>query len=645
MSTAPTIVQLIDESVQLERAGQMGAALERARAALGQARANNDTEGIAVALVRAGEIHYRLGNYADARASAEEALTHAGSASRAHADALIILGSIAFETGTLAETESFLLRAADLCRQIGYEHSRYRALHNLAAGVYALRGQFDLALATYEEAYRVACELNSPMRAITLVATTYAHLQTRQHQRARATLAKLAQVASAASLSQGYYYWLSAQLAQDEGDLPTASSFYTRARSIAEQIGDPALNIFIRMGQSEYHRIVGNAPAALEWANDAVALASRAGNRRMLGRTLIERARAAWLNGNTSLAENDLHAAVQELQARGQLYDLARAQFVLAALLHTQNRNDAALAWLEAAKQIIGGGYAYILDQDRTLAYPLIAAHLNSADPTIAQLSAQCIEYLQRVPPPPLQIVTLGTFEVWQGAHQVDKRALRKRRAGELLALLLLAPSHTLAFDQITEALWHDKDPATAQALFHQATSALRRALEPELPDKFPSRYVLVEEKQVTLHLPSGSTVDFQIFEEHCRAERWDAALATYRGDLLPDNLYADWAMAPRERLKRIYLRALLVTAHRQMKAGHARETLDLCHRILEIDPWQEDAVLLGMRACLAFNDRAGAARLYLELERTLREELNTTPQAELRELYQAVIGAQGTVL
>jgi DNA-binding SARP family transcriptional activator len=140
------------------------------------------------------------------------------------------------------------------------------------------------------------------------------------------------------------------------------------------------------------------------------------------------------------------------------------------------------------------------------------------------------------------------------------------------------------------------------------------------------------------MRLPAGSTVDFQTFEAHCRAEEWDAALVLYGGDLFPDDPYAEWAIAPREHFKRLYLRALLITAHRQMQAGRAREALEACHRILEMDPWQEDAVLLGMRACLAFNDRAGAVRLYRQLERTLREELNTVPQAELRALYQSLL-------
>ena len=640
MDALSIVSELVEQSIALERAGEMGAALERAHMAMKHARAQDDTEGIAAALVRAGEVYYRLGNYADARASADDALRHASDLSRARADALIVLGNCAFETGSLDDAESFFLGATDLCRQIGYEHSRFRALHNLAACVYAMRGQFDLALATYKQAYQIACELNSPLQAVTLIAMTYVYWQTRQLQSAHTTLDQLAQVASAATMYQGYSDWLRAQLALDEGDWTTAARCFARARSIAEQIGDPALNIFIRMGQSQYHRVLGNVPAALEWANDAVAWASRTGNRRMLGRALIERARAAWCaaRGNANDAENDLRLAIQELGTRGQLYDLARAHFLLAALLHTQNHAEAESAWLEAAKQIVAGGYAYILDQDRALAYPLIAAHLNSANPTIAQISVQCIEYLQRVPPPPLRIVTLGAFQVWQGTRRVDPRALHKRRARELLALLLIAPAHTLAFDQIADALWRDKPPAATQALFHQATSTLRRALEPELPDKFPSRYVQVEEGRVTLHLPAGSTVDFQTFEAHCRAEEWDAALVLYGGDLFPDDRYAEWAIAPREHYKRLYLRALLITAHRQMRAGRAREALEACHRILEIDPWQEDAVLLGMRACLAFNDRAGAIRLYRQLERTLREELNTVPQAELRALYQSLI-------
>jgi DNA-binding SARP family transcriptional activator len=96
---------------------------------------------------------------------------------------------------------------------------------------------------------------------------------------------------------------------------------------------------------------------------------------------------------------------------------------------------------------------------------------------------------------------------------------------------------------------------------FHQATSALRRALEPDLPDKFPSRYLKVDEGQAKLCLPPGSRIDYQDFETRCKQGEWQAALSFYAGDLLPEFRYADWAIAQRQRLMQDYQRALLAWA------------------------------------------------------------------------------------
>ena len=43
------------------------------------------------------------------------------------------------------------------------------------------------------------------------------------------------------------------------------------------------------------------------------------------------------------------------------------------------------------------------------------------------------------------------------------------------------------------------------------------------------------------------------------------------------------------------------------------------------------------MRACVALNDLAGARRLYLALEKALREDLGTAPQEELQTLYRSL--------
>ena len=642
MSSSPSLAELIQESLYLERSGEFGAALRRARKALELANTLGEPLGMSEALLNLARIQFHGGKYHEASHSAQQALSLAPDCSSAQAEAWLRLGACAAEASSLSEAESCYQRCIEIAREAGDHQMRMRALHNLSAGVYLPRGQFDLALAADREALRIAGKSQlQDWVVFPLITIAWNYFLTGQHQNAHQSLEDLMRASQPGSWLEGYYFCLMAHLCEVEGEAGEALSLYERTRSIAEASGEPWLNIEIRLGMSCHHRLAGDGPCALAWAQEARDYAVRSGYLHEQGRALTEHARCAYLCGEPQVAANDLREAIRILSQLGADYDLAYARFIHAALLSQQRSTLDAAAWEEAASAILDGGFAFILDQERFLAYQLITAHHNSTDPKIAGLNSRCIEQLQRVPPPPLRIVTLGTFEVWRGKEQADKRSLHKRRAGELLILLLLKPSHTLWFDQVAETLWFDKSPTAALALFHQSTSALRRLLEPELPEKFHSRYLEVEEGQVTLTLPPGSSVDFSVFEELCISENYQAALEIYKGDFLLAHLYMDWTAAPRERFKRLYLRALLVMAHRTMQSRQEREALDLCYRILEVDPWQEEAVLLGMQACLALKDRTGAIRLYQKLERVLDEELGVAPQDELQALYRQIVKSQ----
>lgn len=639
MGETASITQLIEESQTLERSGDIADAVRRASLALDRARSDGEPAAIAAALNCAAFLQFRLGHFERARAMAEEGACQAPADALARADAFLLLGMCATETSDLRAGEDFYLRAIDLGRELGYPRALLRGLHNLAAGVYMPRGQFELALAANAEALRLSNEhaFRDHVWAI-LITTGWVYLLTGQRELALTTFEDLHRVALPGSNAEGYYCCAMANLALDDGDPTRVPSLLARARSIAEKTGEPSVNILVRLALCRHQRAVGDAGAARAWADDAQSLAIRVGYRHLQGMALIERARAAWQCGDKGAAEADLHVAIDLLGALGAAYDLARAQLFLAALLHEQKNSQAALTWKHAARAILQGNYAFLLEKERTLAFPLLAAHLNHPDVEIATLAGTLAGYLERIPPPPLLVLTLGRFEVRQGNRLISDHAWRQRRAGELFRLLLISPHHTLSRDQVIEALWENKSPMSSQALFHQATSTLRRALEPELPDKFPSRYVLIEEGQVALRLPPGSEVDWQVFEQHVQKEEWTAACAIYGGELFPGDRYADWAAAPRERFVRLYLRALLALARQALREGPPQAALDTCQRILEIDPWHENAVLIGMQACLGLDDRAGAIHLYRDLERTLREELGTSPQPALRKLYESLL-------
>lgn len=631
-----TLALLVAQSRHLEGLGDYAEALRHAQEAYEKALQYGDAEMMAQALTCIGMVEYRLGHYDRVRQRATEALQLTGAITHARADALVLLSACAMEQDSLDEMESCCLQAAEIARQLGYETTRFRALHNLSQ-VYALRGQFDLQMAADEEAYRIACELNLPQRSTPLVAMSYALVRLGDLRGAQRAVQRLDQEPIESLQNQGYAALIHAMLAHLEGDFAAVLPYYAQARQIAEKIGDPALQIFIRMGLSRYYRVRGEYPQAYQWAEDAVAWARRNLNRRMWGRTLTERAYAAWLNGNPAQAEQDFQNAILELGERQQFFDQAYARFLYAAFLFERQQPTAMEIWKEAMGQIVRCGYIPVLEQERTLAYPLIAATLNSSDSELAQLSERCLQQLQAMPPLPLVIHTLGDFHVQQGQRTVDPRTLKRRRAGELLRLLLISSHQRIQIEQVIEALYPDRPIQTAIDLIRKATSTLRRALEPELPDYFPSRYLEVEEGEISLHLPPGSWIDFQEFERAIQNEEWEKAVQLYQGDLFPQDLYAEWAALLRERLRSHYLRALSVLAHRSFQQRKPRETLDYCQRILEIDPWQEETVYLGMQAYLMFNDRSGAMRLYQELERSLKLELGIQPQNELRRFYETI--------
>lgn len=638
MNALHSVAGLIEESLALERAGDISAALVRASTALDLARAQGDSAAEARALVGVSRFRYRLQQYPAARVLAQEALTLAAPDAPARADALLMLGMCAADTESLSEAEEHYRNAADLAHAIGEHLLRFRALHNLGTTVYLPRGQFDLALAASQEALCLAREQRmDEWLSYPLITLAWVYQYTGQVQPARQALEELGQANCVAAVTQGYHPNTLALLALDEGDLEAAPLLFARARSVAETTGDQGLGVEMRMGMSRYHRLAGNPAAARDWADDALTLTRRTDKKQEQGQALIERARAAWGLDDYAAAEADLMAAMQIAAPLQANFDLTRAAFLLAALLHKQRHPEARPAWLYAARCIINGGYAFLLVQERALAYPLVAEHLNEPDAESAALAATLLAHLERVPAPPLQISTLGGFEVRQGKPPVPEKAWRQRRGGELFRLLLIQRGRSLSREQIMDLLWPEKSPSAANMALHQACSALRRALEPELPDKFPSRYLVVDAGQVGLRLPPGSSIDYAAFEQHCREGNWQQAVALYQGELFPDDRYADWAAELRQQLVQQFVAATLALADQELASGHPQEALAAARRGLEAEPWQENLVLMAMQACLALNDRAGALRLYRNLEQALQRDLGIAPGDELQALYRSI--------
>jgi DNA-binding SARP family transcriptional activator len=373
----------------------------------------------------------------------------------------------------------------------------------------------------------------------------------------------------------------------------------------------------------------------LLWAEDAVEVCKRLNYFQFQGIVLIERGRTLISLENFSRAEVDFRMALDLAIKQSAKFDETKATLYLAVLLSATNHPQARGFWLKTINLIKDNGYDFLINQERTLLLPWVSQTLNENDPILAKTSSLLFDQITQLPPPPLYVKTLGEFTLQIGPKTLKKGDLRKRRAGELLALLLSSRGYSLSPDQVCEAMCSEKDPCAAADFYHHAISALRRLLEPDLPDRrFPSRYLEVSGEWVTLKIPPGSQIDFLEFEKHVKEKAWEKAIAIYLGEFLPVYRYKEWSLTRRQHLADQFELSLLALAAQQLSNGNAAVCLDLAQRALVHCPWQEQAVMLGMRAALALGNRVIAIKLYQRLEDNLERELGIAPQEELQQLY-----------
>ena len=83
-----------------------------------------------------------------------------------------------------------------------------------------------------------------------------------------------------------------------------------------------------------------------------------------------------------------------------------------------------------------------------------------------------------RSDPPPLAFRTLGGFELRRGAWRVEEAAW-ERRVAERLVRLLLCRGAAVSEDELFEAFWPERPPASARRGLQVAVSSARAVLEP----------------------------------------------------------------------------------------------------------------------------------------------------------------------
>jgi LuxR family maltose regulon positive regulatory protein len=285
------------------------------------------------------------------------------------------------------------------------------------------------------------------------------------------------------------------------------------------------------------------------------------------------------------------------------------------------------------------------------VAGPELEKLFHHPDKRVAQKAWEIRRTMHRSRVPRLRIQTLGAFRVWRGESLLAEEDWEGRQPQLLLKAILAHGAQGAVKDVLLEDLWPDAEPEGAEKNFKVNLHRLRKALEPDLDKTFGSSYVHLKANLVSLDAQLCDLDVEKFLGLSKEGEKtvakgqlkpaialYKAAVASYGGDFLPEELYVPWLEARRADLRRTYLDLLHRLAGLYENQGSLTQAIDCYQQAVYADPLDEPACQRLMLLQAQRGRRSVALKTYQGCREALRRELNTEPDAATTAIYQKIL-------
>ncbi len=211
-------------------------------------------------------------------------------------------------------------------------------------------------------------------------------------------------------------------------------------------------------------------------------------------------------------------------------------------------------------------------------------------------------------------------------------------------ALLLLHANEVVSRDRLIDALWPDRAPGTAGHSLDVQVSRLRKVFEPEeLLVTRSGGYVLeLEPEQIDVHrfrrlLAEGRAAN-AAGNPHAALQALEDALALWKGPALADLQYESFARPEIDRLEELRLVTTEERIDAELVLGRHETLIAELEALTAKHPLRERLRGHLMLALYRSGRQAEALRVYSDLRRQFVEELGIEPGTGLRDLEQAIL-------
>lgn len=250
-----------------------------------------------------------------------------------------------------------------------------------------------------------------------------------------------------------------------------------------------------------------------------------------------------------------------------------------------------------------------------------------------------------------LRVKTLGRFSL-EAPRGPLVGGWVDQRPGEVLKFLVCERRQPLASDQICETLWQGAGQEAGRNRLRFQIHTLREYLEPERPHSRDSRIirsrrggylfdtavVWIDADEFEREARAG-IVSFEQGHHEAAAPNLAHAAALYKGDFLLEDLYAEWALSERERLRELATSVLKAQVQIAAERGDPDAAAPPARRLSELEPFDVAAQRTVIEVSLRRGRRGEALRRYEHLRSRLRRVFGSEPDFDLADIERSLRG------